>query len=101
MPRRRISSPSLIYDAAAKRVYVYYYERGRHVAKRRVADADYAFSHPFDWPDSEGLFLGDEERPHDAGNVNAVEMGGRHYLTYYSGTRSQATVYVAPVAEGR
>ena len=91
----RISSPSLVYDAATKRVFVYYYERGRHVAKRRVADADYAFAHPLDWPDSEGLFLGDEERPHDAGNVNAVEMGGRHYLTYYSGTRSQATVYVA------
>ena len=89
-----ISSPSLIYDAATKRLFAYYYERGRHVVKRRVVDADFAFAHPLDWPAPEGLFIGDEERPHDAGNVNAAEMNGQHYLTYYSGTRSQATIYV-------
>ena len=38
----------------------------------------------------------DEKRPHDAGNVNAVAMGGKHFLTYYSGNETNTTVYVAP-----
>ena len=49
-------------------------------------------------PDGEGVAIGNEERPHDAGNVNAVAFGGRHYLAYYSGTRSDTTVFVATAA---
>ena len=91
-----ISSPSLIHDAKTGLVYNYYYERGRRVIKRRVAQADFVFGHPLEWPEAEGLLVGDEERPHDAGNVNAVGMNGRHFLTYYSGDRKDTTVYVAP-----
>ena len=90
------SSPSLIYDKASGLVYNYYYERGRHVVKCRVAKADAIFDHPFDWPLPQPVLIGDEKRPHDAGNVNAVEMNGHHYLTYYSGTDKDTAVYVAP-----
>lgn len=91
------SSPSLIYDAETDLVYNYYYERGRRVVKRRVAKADFVFDHPLDWPAPEALLRGDEARPWDAGNVNAGAMGGKHYLTYYSGNETNTTVYVAPV----
>lgn len=93
-----ISSPSLIYDAATGRVVTYYYERGRHIIKRRTADAAFIFDHPFDWPDAEGLMIGDEERPHDAGNVNAVAAANHtHALAYYSGSATNTTVYVHTV----
>lgn len=90
------SSPSLVYDRETGLVYNYYYERGRHVVKCRVAKADAIFDHPFDWPLPQPVLIGDEKRPHDAGNVNAVEMNGHHYLTYYSGTDKDTAVYVAP-----
>ncbi len=90
------SSPSLIYDAAKGIVYNYYYERGRKVIKCRIVKADDVFDRPFDWPAPQAVLTGDEFRPWDAGNVNAVEMNGRHFLTYYSGTDKDTTVYVAP-----
>ena len=97
----QISSPSLIYDAKTGLVHNYYYERGRHVVKCRVAKADDVFDRPFDWPAPRAVLIGDEKRPHDAGNVNAVEMNGRHYLTYYSGTDRNTAVYVAEVDVGQ
>lgn len=91
------SSPSLLYDARTGRVFNYYYERGRKVVKRRVARADAVFDRPLDWPAPEALLRGDEARPWDAGNVNAVEMGGRHYLAYYTGDETNTAVCVAAV----
>ena len=91
------STPSLIYDAEKGIVYNYYYERGRGVVKRRVVRVDDIWDDPLAWPDGEAVAVGNEERPHDAGNVNAVALGGRHYLAYYSGTHDDTTVYVAAV----
>ena len=91
------STPSLIYDAEKGLVYNYYYERGRKVVKRRVACVDNVWNDPLAWPAGEAVAVGDEERPHDAGNVNAVAFGARHYLAYYSGTHADTTVYVAAV----
>ena len=91
------STPSLIYDAEKGIVYNYYYERGRGVVKRRVVRVDDIWDDPLAWPDGEAVALRNEERPHDAGNVNAVACGGRHYLSYYSGTHADTTVFVAPV----
>ena len=91
------STPSLIYDAEKGIVYNYYYERGRKVIKRRVARVDDVWNDPLAWPDGEAVAVGDEERPHDAGNVNAGAFGGRHCLAYYSGTHADTTVYVAAV----
>ena len=92
------STPSLVYDAEKGLVYNYYYERGRKVIKRRVARVDDVWSDPLAWPVGEAVAVGDEERPHDAGNVNAVAVGGRHYLAYYSGTHADTSVYVAEVS---
>ena len=64
--------------------------------ERLAARADDVFDHPLDWPAPEALLRGDEARPWDAGNVNAVAMGGKHFLTYYSGNETNTTVYVAP-----
>ena len=92
------SSPSLVYDAQTGLVYNYYYERGRHVVKCRVAKAAAVFDRPFDWPEAAAVLVGDELRPFDAGNVNAFACGGRHYLAYYSGDDRNTTVYVAGVS---
>ena len=89
------STPSLVYDAERGLVYNYYYERGRGVLKRRVACVEDVWNDPLAWPASEAVAVGNEERPHDAGNVNAVACGGRHYLAYYSGTRADTAVFVA------
>lgn len=92
------STPSLVYDAQKGTVSAYYYERGRRVIKRRTTRVADVFDNPLAWPAPEGVVLGDEERPHDAGNVNAIALGGTHYLSYYSGTKTDTAVYVAPVA---
>lgn len=91
------STPSLVYDPKTGLVTNYYYERGRGVVKRRVVKADAVFDHPMSWPDPEGVAFGGEERPWDAGNVNATVQNGVHYLAYYSGTKSDTTVYVTAV----
>lgn len=91
-----ISSPSLIYDEKTGLIYNYYYERGRKVVKCRIVKADEIFNRPFGWPSAQAVLTGDELRPHDAGNVNAVVIGNRHFLTYYSGDDKNTKVYVAP-----
>lgn len=89
------STPSLIYNAERGIVYAYYYERGRGVIKRRVACVNDVWDDPLAWPDAEAVALGDEERPHDAGNVNVAVVGNGHFMAYYAGTRTDTTVYVS------
>ena len=91
------STPSLVYDAERGLVYNYYYERGRGVVKRRVAHVEDVWNDPLAWPDGEAVAFGNEARPHDAGNVNAVAVGGRHYLAYYSGNEHDTRVVTAAV----
>ena len=91
------STPSLIYDAGRGLVYNYYYERGRGVVKRRVARVDEVWNDPLAWPAGEAVALGVEERPWDAGNVNAVASEGRHFLAYYTGNEHNTRVVVAAV----
>ena len=89
-----ISTPSLMFDAKNGIVYNYYYQRGAKKLKRRVAKADHIFSHPSEWPEPAVLAEGNEVRPHDAGNVNAAVYGDRHVLATYSGSPTNATVFV-------
>lgn len=91
------STPSLIYDSKTGMVSNYYYERGRGVVKRRVAKADAVFDNPMAWPDPVGVAFGCEERPWDAGNVNATVIGDAHCLTYYAGTKTDTSVYAIMV----
>ncbi len=99
------STPSLVYDAQSGLVANYYYQRGARRLKRRVAKADFIFSHPTAWPEPEVLAEGFEPRAWDAGNVNATRFSGTTDLcAWYTGTPSNATVVVtsAPVpASGR
>lgn len=95
------STPSLVYNPETGLVANYYYERGRGLVKRRVAKADAVFDNPLAWPDPDGVAFGGEERPWDAGNVNATARNGVHYLTYYAGTKSDTAVYVIPVPEAK
>ena len=90
------STPSLILDPASGRVTNYYYERGKGVLKRRIAKAETIFDRPCDWPPAEAVAFGDEDRPWDAGNVNATFIGNVHYLAFYHGTRTTASVCVVP-----
>lgn len=92
------STPSLVYDAKTGLVANYYYHRGARRLKRRVAKADFIFSHPADWPEPEVLAEGFERRPHDAGNVKATRLGGtRDVCAWYTGSPSNATVVVTVV----
>ena len=95
-----ISTPSLVFDPKTGVVYNYYYQRGAKKLKRRIAKADYIFSHPTEWPEPDVLAEGKEERAHDAGNVNAAVCGDRHVLATYSGSPSNATVFVVSVPSG-
>ena len=94
----QISTPSLVFDRGTGLVYNYYYERGKGKVKRRVARAAEIFKRPESWPEPMVVAYGHEERPHDAGNVNATVLDGRHCLAYYFGTRTNAAVHMAIVA---
>lgn len=91
------STPSLVLDPATGRVFNYYYHRGARLLKRRIAEAAGVFSNPAGWPEPEILARGSEERPWDAGNVNATAIGGRHFAATYTGTRSDAAVVMVAV----
>ena len=93
----RESTPSLVYDAKSGLVANYYYHRGARKLKRRVAKADFIFSHPDLWPEPEILDTGFEQRPYDAGNVKATRMGDMDYCAWYSGTQSNSAVVVTVV----
>lgn len=97
------STPSLILDAATRRVFNYYYQRGARLLKRRIADADAIFDSPLSWPEPETLAQGHEERPWDAGNVNATVIGDRHCIATYTGTATDAAIVMvsAPKQKGR
>lgn len=82
------STPSLVYDSGTGLVSNYYYERGRRALKRRVANADYIFDHPLEWPASECVAIGNERSPIDGGNVNACASGDGHIATFYYGTET-------------
>lgn len=92
----RASTPSLIYDPSTGLVSNYYYERGKGVLKRRVARADDVFGAAKGWSEPEIVGFGEEDRPHDAGNVNATSVGKVHYMAYYNGTRTDTAVVVVP-----
>jgi len=92
-----MSTPSLVFESETGIVYNYYYQRGAKKLKRRVAKADYIFSRPTEWPEPEVLAEGNEVRPHDAGNVNAVVYGDRHVLATYSGSPTNAAVFTVSV----
>ena len=88
------STPSMIYDANTGTVFNYYYQRGARKLKCRNASADSVFGYPRTWPEPKVLFMGNEERPYDAGNVNATMLDGRHLLATYTGSPSNTTVVV-------
>ncbi len=91
-----ISTPSLIYDKNTGLLSNYYYWRGHKVVNRRVVKPDAVFDDPDKWPAPHVVGLGNEERSYDAGNVNATVVGDQHYITYYSGSKTDSGVYVAP-----
>ncbi|MBR3086072.1 MAG: exo-alpha-sialidase [Kiritimatiellae bacterium] len=88
------STPSLVFDAGTGLVANYYYQRGARLLKRRVAVADTVFANPAAWPEPEILARGHEERPFDAGNVNATAIGSRHFAATYSGAANAAAVFI-------
>ena len=91
-----ISTPSLIYDPGTGLVNCYYFYRGRGVLLRRSASAEYIFRRPFNWPAAEPVATGSCEVC-EAGNVNAVRLGSKHVLSYYSGSMPHTAVYVKTV----
>lgn len=98
------STPTLIYDERKELIYTYYYQRGAGLLKLRVARCRDILEDAAAWPEPVVLAEGGRERPHDSGNANAVAMGRRHFITYYSGDPVNCQVLVAslnPRAEER
>ena len=89
------STPSLVYDPKTDLVANYYYERGKGFLKRRVARVSEVFDRPLAWPEPEILAEGSAIPP-DAGNANAVRLGGTDYVAYYSGVSPNTAVLVVP-----
>jgi hypothetical protein len=88
------STPSLIYDVKTKTVYNYYYQRGAKKLRRRVTNPDSVFGNPCAWPESEVVFNGSECGIYNAGNVNATEFRGGHFLALYFGNDTNTAVFV-------
>ena len=91
------STPSLVFDPKTGLVSNYYYQRGARKLKCRVAEAAAIFDHPTAWPPPVVHFEGKEARAFDAGNVNATELNGMHYVATYTGTTSDTAVVVVTV----
>ncbi len=89
-----ISTPSLIYDKKTGLISNYYYQRGRGMLKRRVVEAEKIFGNPLAWTSPEIVAFG-SACGYDAGNVNATEINGTHYIAYYSGDKKNAKVVVS------
>ncbi|MFA6930481.1 MAG: sialidase family protein [Lentisphaeria bacterium] len=88
------STPSLILDAKTGLLSNYYYQRGRGVLRRRVADPDSVFGNPLNWPVSEAIATGSRIES-DSGNVNATAIRSTHYLAFYSGEAPDTAIFVS------
>lgn len=91
------STPTVIWDGANQRVSVYYFHRTWGALKRRTSALADVWGRPRDWSDSEAIGLG-TLNGEDTGNANAVSLGGRHIVAYYSGAPGTTAVLVADVA---
>jgi len=91
------STPSLVFDAKTGLVSNYYYQRGKGILWRRVADAKRIFGNPLGWPAPEAVSFG-SEIPSDSGNVNATAIGGTHHIAFYSGKAPDVAVFVSELA---
>ena len=87
------STPALLYDPASDLVTCYYFHRGRGILRYRRARAGDIFERPLSWPDSAAAALGSEST-WDTGNVNAVSIGNKHYLAFYSGKAPHTVIFV-------
>ena len=94
------STPSLIYDSVAGRVYNYYYQRGAGQLKCRTAPVQTVWDDPRAWPAPKVAALGSTKR-HHAGNVNAAIYRDRHCLTFYSGDEHNTAVLLKLVRPDR
>tara|TARA_R110002096_G_scaffold26518_17_gene81812 strand:+ start:695 stop:1045 length:351 start_codon:yes stop_codon:yes gene_type:complete len=73
-----------------------FYERGRGILRRRVADPEDTFEHPLRWPASEAIAIG-SPIAWDSGNANATVIGDIHYVSFYSGEAPDTDVVVSEV----
>ncbi len=88
------STPSLIQNGPL--VSLYYYERGRGILKRRIARIADVWDNPCAWPPPEPIARG-SELVLDAGNANAVRLGDRHVIAFYSGTAPNTAILTLTV----
>lgn len=90
------STPSLILDPQTGLLSNYYYERGRGILRRRVVDPESVFKHPLNWPASEAVATA-SRIAWDSGNANATVIGGKHYVSFYSGEAPDTAVLVLQI----
>ena len=88
----RESTPSLIMTDSGK-ICNYYYQRGTGQLKRRVTTVENIWDDPTAWPEPEVLTTASTDGC-NAGNVNAVSAGGKHFISFYSGDKKDTAVLV-------
>ena len=85
------STPSLVYDNIAQNVYNYYYDRSTGDLKLRTDSLSDVWNNPTNWASPSVIAQGSTGE--DAGNVNVIAHGNKHYIAYYSGNSSNTGVY--------
>ena len=93
------STPTLIYDESSRTIYNYYYQRGAGLLKKRVVIVDEILNHPDGWPEPVVIAEGGRDRPYDSGNANAVAIGSKHFITWYSGDPVNCHVLTSVINE--
>lgn len=87
-----LSTPSVLYDENTGEVTAYYYQRAVGVLRMRRNPFSSVWNNPTVWADSSVIATGSTQTSH-AGNVNAVEFGESHIVTFYSGNSTDTGIY--------
>lgn len=86
------STPSLIL-AEGGVICNYYYQRFAGLLKRRMGTVEALLKDPCAWSEPQIIAEGSCDGCH-AGNVNSVDLNGRHFLAFYSGDSRNTAVLV-------
>lgn len=92
------SSPGLIFDSHAGKLFLYYLQRGTGELKRRVTDPAAVWTSPLRWSPPE-ILLAESARGEDTGNVKVMPLDNAHLAVYYAGTSETTGVFGAIIKD--
>lgn len=87
-----LSTPSIIYDSVSQELSLYYFQRGAGLLRLRKSKVEDVWDNPTNWSESTVIAKGSTNYE-DTGNVNAVEFGDIHIVSFYSGDSENTGIY--------